>query len=198
MSTVIEKVIIPLLILTCIAISIYNPMQFDLSLRFLAGTFVIGLLVLLAFWLNRQNRQPLQVTSPLLSSLNNVNPLRPEASSSDVSPTSLARVNGDITPILKLYGSHTISQMNNLLTPYKGRSVQFSGVVVDVYPPDSNNKVRIFLTPEGSTSFSSLKFSKEWNSYFHAIQKGVKLTVAAEIDDIDAHGVHFKNCSIIP
>jgi len=58
--------------------------------------------------------------------------------------------------------------------------------------------VTVYFLPDGSTSRSYIKFGKEWNSYFHTIQKGVNLTVAAKIDSIDTYGVNFKDGSIIP
>jgi hypothetical protein len=182
MSTVIEKVIIPLLILICVGILIYNPMQFDLLLRFIAGGVVIVLLVLLAFWLNRQNQKSSQNASPYL------NP-----------PTPPTRVDTDISSILRLFHTHAAVQMTNLLNPYNDKLVKFSGTVVNVLPPGRWDKqMLIYLTPDGSTSFSRVTFRKEWNSYFHTIEKGINIIVAAKIDSVDSTGVNFKDASIIP
>jgi hypothetical protein len=191
---VIEKVIIPILILIGIAVSIYNPMNFEFVSRIVFGSAVVGLLTLLAFWLNRQGQYALRVGPSVPPSLGAAN--RAVVPPLDAPLVPPAPAETDIGPILVGLGSHTTAQMQARLAPYRGKRISFSGVVIDVRPQKSGSQVQFRADKSSGSCF--LSFGKEWDGYLNILAKKARLKVSGIFDDIGSYGIRFKDCAIIP
>jgi hypothetical protein len=206
MNVLIEKVLIPVLILLCIALALYNPMQLEPETRIIGTVLTILLLMALAFFLNRQNTYKSASTHPNMTHNIPSEPSMYEAQTATKLPANEGRIGQpstksegehiDINYIVALYTTHTAAQADMLAEHYLGRRILLSGTVLEV-KKYSHREMSVLLSADGVNTASILRFGEKWNSRLYTLRREERLSVAGTVYTANGSGVDLKDCEIL-
>jgi hypothetical protein len=203
MNFLIEKVLIPMLILVCIAFALYNPMQLDPLIRIIGTIAVIFLLLFLVGIIHRQNTRlnaanvPDKLTSerqPTDSGRHNSPNLGVPTHQTPPTQTRIGTI--DIKRIEDLYKTHTNVQADLLTRHYVGQKITLSGIVREV-SKYIDGQLKVFLTPDNADSLSILRFNEIWNSHLYTLERQAHISVIGTIYSVDRSGVNLEDCEIV-